>query len=281
MRVGGDGQAVAVRFGDRGAQLAAGVLGQLRAGAGGHVASAGHDLDDVGAPVSVFADSVTDAVCASGWCAQDVAVAARGGDRRPGRQDVRQRGVGAGRVAQPEHEVTAVAEVAHGRDATAGGAARRTGGGGEHGRVVAPRELADRIVRGVEHQVHVPVHQPGQDRRARHVDHLRAVRYGEAAAGREDNRAVDDHGRVRQRARAVKQVGGAQHSKRRPRPHGRGGCGHASSVRLIGAAAIGGSTDRRYGPARRRWRATRLAARGWRSRAWRRCDGRGSPRSAR
>ncbi len=270
-----------MRFGDRGAQLAAGVLGQLRARTGGHVAAAGHDLDDVGAPVSVFADRVTDAVCAGGWCAQEVAVAARGGDRRPGRQDVRQRGVGAGRVAQPEHEVAAVAEVAYRRDATLGGAARRTGGCGEHGRVVALGEPPDRIVRGVEHQVHVPVHQPGQDRRAGQVDHLRAVRYGKAVTGRADDRAVDDDGRVRQRAGAVEQVGGAQHGKRRPWSRGRGGCGHASSVRLIGAAAIGGSTDRGYGPARRRRRATRLAARGWRSRAWRRCGGRGSPRSAR
>ena len=158
--------------------------------------------------------------------AQIVAVPARRGDRRPGRDDRRQPRLS----AQPERQVVPVAQVPDRGDA----AAQRRLPGPDHrlrGLFVVPAgQRANRVRAGVEGQVDVGVDQPGQQRRPAQVDDVRAVRRGHPGVDGDDGAAVDHHQRVRDQggAGAVEQPRGPQGGQ--PPPFGYSRCSHAATI---------------------------------------------------
>ena len=165
--VGGDREAVPVRFVDQRREVVGGELPAVDVGARGQEAAGGHHLDHVDAALGVLADGVPHA--ALGDAAEEVAVPACRGDGRARGHDRREAGAG---LAQAQGEVVAVAEVAHRGDARA-----QLGGGGlrhrlQHGVVVARGEGGDGVEPRVEREVHVGVDQPGEEGGLAEVEHL-------------------------------------------------------------------------------------------------------------
>jgi len=194
-RVGmrGDLEAVPVRLVDRGPEHLGRELGEILAGARGEVPAAGHDLDDVDAALGVLAHRGPDRADGGfGDAAQVVAVAAGGGDRRPGRHDGGQPWL----AAQAEGQVVAVAQVPDGGDA----AAQRRPRGSDHRFrrlvIAALGQTADWVGAGVEGQVGVAVDQAGQQRGAAQVGDVRVVGSGYPGAHRDDGAAVDQDQRI-------------------------------------------------------------------------------------
>src|SRR2546429_9000918 len=89
---------------DRRPELGRTVLRKLGPAARGHVAAARHDLDDVDAALGALAYCGADSVDPGRVLAEEVAVAAGRGDRRPSGEDVRQRRGGGGRPPPTEGE---------------------------------------------------------------------------------------------------------------------------------------------------------------------------------
>jgi hypothetical protein len=75
---------------------------------------------------------------------------------------------------------------------------------------------ADWVGAGVEAQMDVVVHQPGQQDRTGDVDHGRAVRDPAAGPGAEDRTALEHHHRIgnQRRAGAIEQPHGPEHLSR-------------------------------------------------------------------
>jgi hypothetical protein len=216
MCVDGDGQPEAVGLGDGGGQLLAGELGFVHQRRRGRPAAAGHDLHDVAAAVGPLAHRGAQRRDARDGAAEHRAVAVDGGDGRARGKD---RGQHAGLlVAQPQGEVVAVAEIAHGRHA--GG---ELGTGGDpHGRqrllVAAGGEPVDGARGGVEPEMGVRIDQPGQQRGAGQVHQLGSRRRGAPALHPGDLPVRDEDQRICRGGvpGAVEEAGGPD----RECPHG-------------------------------------------------------------
>ena len=130
--------------------------------------------------------------------AEEVAMPAGRGDRRPGHQQMRQRRIAGHGVAEPERQVVAVAEVSHGGHPAPGGGAGEAQHRRERGRVVALGEPSRRVGRRVEHGVDMAVDQAraaASPRPGRRRSRPRAPR---RRSDGPDGPAVEDHGRVGQ-----------------------------------------------------------------------------------
>jgi hypothetical protein len=214
--VGGDRQPVPVRLVDDGAHLLEGELAGEHVGAGRHHPSAGHDLDDVGTTLGPLRDRPAQRLHAGRLATHRPAVPARGGDRRPGRDDGR-----SVTGARPVDDgPAAVPEVAHCRDADP--------------EVLLLRRIDDRLelvgrelgelVQGpdtaVATEVHVRVDETGQQRGR--VGDRAAVRRGERRGLDPDDDAVVDEDERAARHRPLTVEGdlspvpahGASHSRR-------------------------------------------------------------------
>jgi hypothetical protein len=115
--VRGHRQAEPVRLVDERPQVLPGELREFLAGARRHRPAAGHHLDDVGAAIGplAFRRPLSGRLRRSS-SAEEVAVARRRGDRRPGRDDRRQSGGAPQPQPQPQREIVTVAEVANRRE---------------------------------------------------------------------------------------------------------------------------------------------------------------------
>ena len=125
-------------------------------------------------------------------------MAAWGGDRRAGRDDVRDRPVRTRRVPQREAEVPAVAEVPHGRHSTSRGSAGRGDHRQEGFGVVACRQMAHRIRTGVECQMYVGVDQTRHQGRPGQVDDLCSRQIDVSLLDRTDPSVIEQHPGMRE-----------------------------------------------------------------------------------
>ena len=202
-----DGEAGGVRLVDDRGELCDGELGAQLVGARRREPTRGHHLDHVDAALGVLRDRR--AYIAVHDSAEEVAMPARGGERRPRGDDARQAG------AIPEHERTeaAVAEIADRRHP------------GHH--MSMQRVLDDRVDRlighrsgplqpsvgGVRDEMGVAVDQPGQNR-AGVLGHLHAIRHLDPARlHTDDSVPVEQHRRT-----ARKEPGAVEGMGRADRP---------------------------------------------------------------
>jgi hypothetical protein len=192
--VGRDGQPQPVRLGDDHPYLVDAELAGQHVGRHRHHAAADHHLDHVGTAFGAVPDGPAQVGGAGHLAAHGPAVPADAGDRRAGRhhrRPVRRR------VVAVHHRETVVAEVAHRGDA---GPEVRPQRGLDGGVQLGGGQVGDAVQRvrpGVAAQVHVGVDQPRQQRRARTVGHLAAVRCGGGAGlDADDDTVLDQHQRA-------------------------------------------------------------------------------------